>query len=178
MQNTKKKASFIEWVYPPIVDKLSAKKAAKYGVWAALFCSGATVLVVLINAMGASILGLNYLALIDAAIFGAIAFGIYKMYRAAAIIGLVLYLYERVYMFETQGNFGNTFQVVILVFMFINSIRGTFLYHKLETTVDEQKTSDVNLVGTSEQKMVCKKCGSDKIYKQQQCLNCGEPISI
>jgi hypothetical protein len=123
-----------EKILPSITDKLSAKKAAKHGIWASLFCSCTTILVVFINAIGLKILEVSYLALIDAVIFGIIAFGIYKMSRSAAIIGLVYYLYGRISMYIIEGSLGKPYYIIIFIIMFINSIRGTFLYHKYKTT--------------------------------------------
>lgn len=178
MQHVKKERSVKEWIMPTIEDQLSAKKVARNGVWAAAFCAAATILVVGLNAAGADILALDHWALVDAALFIAIAVGIHRMSRTAAVAGLLLYLLERVYMIENLGNPGTIIQVLVLTLMFISSVRATFLYHRLTRTVPVPPRAANPPSVPPIQKIICVKCGSDKIYKNQQCLNCGELITV
>ncbi len=73
-------------------------------------------------------------ALVDAAIFGIIAWGIYRMSRVAAVAGLVGYSLEKIYMQATLGSKvgSGLFVAVIIILAFINAVRGTFAYHRMK----------------------------------------------
>lgn len=112
----------LDWVWPSIVDVATAKKAANQGFWAAIFNAIVTITMTLLGTF-------TIWSLIDAVLFAAIAFGIYKTYRAASIIGLCLYILERVDSWISFGLPNTTPRVatfIILTLMFINSVRGTF----------------------------------------------------
>jgi hypothetical protein len=113
-----------------ITDIESAMSAAKQGLWACAWIAGSTILLVVLNAVGFRILDFNLSALLDAGIFLFLGWGTYKLNRAAAVAGLALFIYERVAMMATHGN-QITVLAVILVIMFINSVRGVFAYHKI-----------------------------------------------
>jgi hypothetical protein len=75
-------------------------------------------------------------ALIDAVLFGLIAFGIYKLWRTAAVIGLVLFISEKIFMvaigFSSPVQSSSALIVaLILVVCFVNGVRGTFAFHRL-----------------------------------------------
>jgi hypothetical protein len=108
--------------------------AVKQGVWAAGFVAVVTGIVALVAlSLHTAVLGLGASALVDSAIFAAVAYGIHKNSRFAAVSGLVIYLVERIYMFKAAGVHGGgaTAMVVILTLAFVTAIRGTFAYHKL-----------------------------------------------
>ena len=71
-------------------------------------------------------------ALVDAAIFAAVAVGLWRYSRTAAILGLAFYLIERVYMWSQFG-FHAVAMAVILTLAFVSGIRGTFSYHRLRS---------------------------------------------
>jgi hypothetical protein len=122
--------------FPTIVTLSDAQSTGRHGTWAACFIAGIMSLVAL-----ASILGRlpedfprDGWALIDAAIFGLIAWGIYRMSRVAAIAGLILYIIERIAMHVMLGRSYITaiFVTVMFLFAFINAVRGTFAYHRMQ----------------------------------------------
>lgn len=88
-------------LWPDIFDDTSAREAAAQGVWACVFIVGATILASILTSTAGRIavlrLGWNE-PIVVALIFGPIAFGILKMGRPAAIIGLILC---------SMGAFGN-----------------------------------------------------------------------
>ena len=64
--------------------------------------------------------------------FAAIGFGINKKSRAAAVIGLSLYILERTYMMAQGGvNSGGAVMTVLFALYFVHGVRGTFAYRKL-----------------------------------------------
>ena len=79
--------------WPEIVNDRSARKAAAQGVWASVFLVGASILAWLLtsNAASSSVPGLGWNSpLVAVLFFGPIAFGVQKMGRPAAVIGLAL----------------------------------------------------------------------------------------
>ena len=80
-------------LWPDIFSDRDARQAASQGVWACAFVVAATFLASILTSTpgGASVLGLGWNSpIVVAVIFAPIAFGIQKMGRPAAIIGLVL----------------------------------------------------------------------------------------
>lgn len=113
----------------------AAKKAAKGGMWAAFFVAGVTsIFAIIAMSTGKAVAGINGAAFLDAAIFIAIGIGIARLSRVAAVAGLVIYIAERIYMMSVNGPQG-ILLTIILTLVFINSVRGTFSYHRLTETV-------------------------------------------
>ncbi len=112
------------WIWPDTSDEKSVKEATRQGIWACAWVAGVTAIMAFLNSMS-----LDQSAFIDAFIFAVIGFGIYKYSRTAAIAGLAMYILERIYMWSTTGIKGPV-MALILILMFVNSIRGTFAYHK------------------------------------------------
>lgn len=119
------------WIWPEIIDDKSAEKAAKQGFWAALYCSGATILFVVLANFEPQFDAVNMYALTDAFLFTIIGFGIWRMSRTASVAGLLLYMFERAYAWTTSGP-KNPIIALIFVLLFIHSIRGTFAYHNFK----------------------------------------------
>lgn len=119
-----------DWIWPEITDLQSATGAARQGFWAAMAVAIITAAVAVLAHAGFQILDFNLEALVDAGLFAIIAWGIHRMSRTAAIGGLGLYLIERIHMWSTYGPKGLVL-TIIFTLMFINSIRGTFQYHKM-----------------------------------------------
>lgn len=113
----------------------SAKKAAKSGMWAAFVVAAiTTIFAIIAMANGKELAGIDGTALVDAAIFAAIGIGIARYSRVAAVAGLVIYVGERIYMMSVNGPQGILLSIIITL-AFINSVRGTFAYHRLTETL-------------------------------------------
>ena len=119
--------------WPSVGTVEGAKGAAKAGFIAA-------VLVALITAAFATwalysngpVAGfIDPWAYLDAVLFGAIAFGIYKESRAAAVVGLLLYLVEKGYQVVLTGQLQGAVMTILFVLFFVSGIRGTFALHRL-----------------------------------------------
>ena len=117
----------------PVIDGVQAARwAVKQGLFAAVFCSCATVVFAVwahYSAEVAETTGLNLLALLDAAIFAAIAVGMYFNSRLAAVAGLLLYVVERVGMWRVTKA-SNLVLIVILTLCYVAGVRGTFALHR------------------------------------------------
>lgn len=114
--------------WPPIVDQASARAVSRQAMWASLVVAGITVIVSQMQ-----VLGLNNWALLDAGLFVTIAYGIHRMSRVVAVAGLLLFLVERVVMFQSSGRTGGLVALAILV-AFIHGVRGTIAFHRLRKT--------------------------------------------
>ena len=119
-----------KWYWEDVSDVSGAEKAMTGGMWAALVVAGITSLVVALSFAGVKIFGIGASALLDAAIFAAIAFGIKRKSRFAAVAGLILYILERVCMMQRTGA-GGLVMGVVFTLLFINAARGAFAYHRM-----------------------------------------------
>ena len=120
-----------------IETKEQAKEAARWGYYAAFAVTFFTVLLLLERYAGLikEYSWINYQALIDAALFLFIGFGIRKMSKTAAICGLILYVGQNIWKVEKLGvHFFTPFRLFwALCFLaaFVQGVRGTYAYHKL-----------------------------------------------
>src|SRR5215469_14697283 len=125
------------WFWPDVSNPDEAKKACKVAMWCAIFVAGVTTLFSLLAMSGA--LKMNNIpvdgsALIDAALFACIAFGLSRYSRFAGVAGFVLFLIERIYMLSKAGPAaGGLFFGIFLLLGFLNGMRGALAYHKLQT---------------------------------------------
>ena len=127
--------SFIDLLSLTIEDVDSAKKAARLGLYASMFVSAFGIIWIVFK-QPELIAEYGYGVFIDSLVFALIAWGIYKMSRTASVLGLLFYLFQQIVAYPS---FGFEFKVrrimmpAILILMFINSIRGTFAFHKYKS---------------------------------------------
>ncbi|MBE9098814.1 hypothetical protein [Vacuolonema iberomarrocanum] len=110
-----------------------ARNVARQGVWAAsLVAVITTVMIFVVQSFGdvGDVPPLSAWTFIDVGLFVAIAIGIHKMSRVAAVSGFTLYLLGRIYAWSHTGA-GNVFVSVLFFLAFLNAIRATFAYHRL-----------------------------------------------
>jgi chromate transport protein ChrA len=126
-------------LWPPTDDDEGARRAALQGCYAAGFSAAVTTLAALAAAFGKGFWGSNLANLIDAAIFAAIAWGIYRMSRSAAVLGLAWYLVGRLDFWVRFPNAPWAILLVVALFalMYVNSIRGTFSYRRRPRASDQ-----------------------------------------
>jgi hypothetical protein len=118
------------WAWPEIIDEDSARSAAHLaGGWAAVVAGLTTLLAVISMASETSIMGSGPWSLLDAALFGVVAWRVWCGSRAWAIAGLSLYLLEIGFSLATRGS-GVGILTIIIVLALINGVRGTFELHK------------------------------------------------
>jgi len=128
------------WYWPPVSDIALARSAAIQGVGAALVIA---VCSLIFAGMVAADVGLfselgfdssqAWDLVFGAAVYFAIAWGIHRSSRIAAVLGLVLYLLDRAVMLgQLSPKFGIGLVVALPVLVaFVNGVRGTFAYHRL-----------------------------------------------
>ena len=122
------------WFWPDVTTPDGAKGACRAAMWCAVFVAGITTVVALIAIAGIKGIPIpvDGSALLDAAIFGVIAFGLSRCSRIAGVAGFVLFLYERVYMIAKSGFLmGGGILGVVLLIAFFHGMRGAFAYRKL-----------------------------------------------
>lgn len=117
------------WAWPEITDEESARSAAHMaGGWAAAV-TGLTTLLVVINMLSSSrILGIGPSALLDAALFGIVAWRVWNGSRPWAIAGLSLYALEIAWN-VVHNPPGIGILTIIILLALINGVRGTFRLH-------------------------------------------------
>jgi hypothetical protein len=117
------------WAWPEIIDEDSARDAArKAGGWAAVV-AGLTGLLALISLSGSSWFGITPWSLVDAALFGVVAWRVWNGSRAWAVAGLSLYSLEVLFSIVTHPP-GVGILTIIILLALINGVRGTFALHK------------------------------------------------
>jgi hypothetical protein len=124
-------------IFPQIESLSDACRVARQGTWAACFVAGMTAVLALVSIAAPTPLGIpvNAWSLIDAVIFGIIAWGIYRLSRVAAVMALIYYMIGQVSMIAASFESGRKYSVgpiaILMILAFVNSIRGTFAYHRL-----------------------------------------------
>lgn len=121
------------WVWPAVDTPEAARYAVRQAFWGAIFVCAVTALLAFIAMSSSARLPVGPSALVDAAIFGAIAFGLWKESRVAAVAGLVVYAIERFHMMTVSPprGAGTLLVIVALTCAFIGGIRGTFALHEM-----------------------------------------------
>ena len=137
MANSKQKQAF--WI--AINSKETARQVSRQAVWAAGLVAVITAAFAAFSISQQGTLPDNFpkadaWAFWDAGFFAAIAWGIYKMSRVAAVAGLVLYVAEQILMRmdNPKASGSGIFLAVVIVLAFINGVRGTFAYHRFHRT--------------------------------------------
>lgn len=124
------------WIWPQITDSESARSAAHGARTAALLCAGLTLVFTVLAMAGIEFfqsLGLNAWSLADVVLFLLVAWGIHRMSRTAAVLGLLLYVAEK--LMAGNGAKG-IIMTIVFTLLFIGGVRGTFAYHQYKTKGD------------------------------------------
>lgn len=129
--------------WPDVSSIENAKKAAGYGVGAAIFVAIVTAgLATWALIAQKTVVGfVDAWAYVDAVVFFAIAFGIYKESRFAAIAGLVLYVFEKWFQLQVTGELKGAVLAIFMIMFFISSVRGTYALRRLRAQVSDQSTA-------------------------------------
>lgn len=118
-----------EAFWPSLRTSESVDKAIQQGVVASLICAAITTVIIVLAMTGVmQLFGIGPEAFFDVAIFCAIAFGIWKKSRVAALSGLLFYLLQQAFTVIEQGRF--SILMILFTLFFVNSVRGTFRWHQ------------------------------------------------
>lgn len=125
-------------LWPEMDSQKHAKNAAKQAVGAALFSAVITAALAIASVYGYSVPGfVDVYSLIDVAFLVVLAYGIWKMSRAAAGIALIYFVFSSIVVL-TEGGTGSIVVRMFFLLAYINGIRGTFAYHKMNKTTGLQ----------------------------------------
>ena len=138
-EESKKNPSY-SWFLPEIIDEESARKAAKQGVWACFILVSLTFIFLVAAFYGENFYKVLYLSLIEIALCLIIAWRINAMSKVAAILGLYYYIISIICDFLIFG-LSNVALKIIVLFGFINSLRGTNAFHKYRNNKSVQVIS-------------------------------------
>lgn len=117
------------FLWPDIRDAASAQAAARLAMWAAFACSGITALTAFLANNGVTLVGDGpQMAVQRASLYGLLAIGIHRLSRSAAVLSLLIFLLERT---RDSGPIALT---IILLICFVNGVRGTVAFHRLQLT--------------------------------------------
>jgi len=121
-------------VFRKISNMTEAKDAAMAGAGSAGFVVVATIFVILIGKLSST-------ALVDAAIFSVVCWRIFKMSRAWAVAGLIIFILEKVVQIS-EGTIPTASGAIIVgLFVlagFVWGVRGTFAFHKIKVAETTQ----------------------------------------
>lgn len=123
--------------WPNVDTEANAKKLLWYGVVSALFSAIITALLAAWS-LGARKQAFGFItpfAFIDAIIFLALAFWIYKGSRVATIVALGYFLLEKVWQIQRTGALHGAWLAIILVICYLIAIRGAFALHHFRNKV-------------------------------------------
>ena len=121
---------------PDIGDCVSARRVALQGFAAAILQVGAALVFAARTSFRTSFGGLGTATfLIAAVMFGAVAIGIWRLSRGAAVAGLVFFLLNLIWLLLTSHTLTDIAGTIVLTILFalllVNGIRGTFACHRL-----------------------------------------------
>lgn len=128
---TEKRKTNMWW--PDVSTLEAARQARMYGVWAAAITALLTSLLAAWS-LGAGKEAFGFVdawAFLDAAMFAAIGFGIYKGSRFAALAGLILFVAEKILQVAMTGKLGGFIMAFLFVLLYITAVRATFALHRL-----------------------------------------------
>ncbi|GAB4131647.1 MAG: hypothetical protein Fur0046_00750 [Cyanobacteria bacterium J069] len=125
--------------FPPVDSVAAARRVDRQGMIASLFIAAVTTAFAIASTKNALPSNFNRdlfnpMLFVDALLYGAIAWGIHRLSRIAAIAGLSLYLFSRILLYVSgmpTNSVGMAITTIISI-AFINAIRATFAYHHFQ----------------------------------------------
>jgi hypothetical protein len=123
-------SSLFRLLWPEIDDADTAKAASRLGVFGALLYSVASAAMVTYHLLHIQtpVSWATAIAYLDAAIFAVLALGIFRLWRSAAIVAVVLLAAEQL-LGAIRVHATGILSIVLVLFM-ISGARGTVLFHK------------------------------------------------
>ncbi|MGB2936893.1 MAG: hypothetical protein WBD05_01640 [Phycisphaerae bacterium] len=137
---TKKATNRFRWLWPSVHTLQSAHKATRVAFWFAL-------VVAVVTAVFSVLAIYSPWSLLDAALFGAVAIGLYRHSRVAAVACLFLYAYDMVgHCMLPEGAIppSGYWWAIRLLFtlVFLGGIRGAFSYHRLKRAAAQEQGNE------------------------------------
>jgi hypothetical protein len=123
-----------EWAWPPVDTPQSARFAVRQAFWGALFVCGAAAVFTFISMTRSGLrLPIGPAALVDAAFFGVIAFGIWKESRLVTVAAWTVFVLAQFYtlIVSAPRTVSGLFLFAALLLAFMGAIRGTLALHEM-----------------------------------------------
>jgi hypothetical protein len=129
-------ASGFKNFWPDVTDLESARATAKRGWQAAFVVSSLTAIIASIAAVRGPFLGYDAWSFVDAAFTAVIGWRIMRMSRAWAVVGLAYWLVNLASraIDPSSVRLSGMGVAIIMLFGFINGVRGTFAHRRLQKT--------------------------------------------
>lgn len=122
----------LAFFWPATNSHDKAVLAARQGFIASLFISCISPIYLILRLVSMQSLQYFYIIFIPVIVYALLAVLIFKLSRIAAILGLILALPALVFSISNPGLL--LIVPIALTLSFINSIRGTFAYHRIKRT--------------------------------------------
>jgi hypothetical protein len=110
-------------LWPDLGTLPGIESAIDNGKATAFAIAGITLLLVLFRMFPAA-------SLMDAAIYAGFGYGIGRKSRTCAILALIFYAGIQIWAYLSGRGGWNVVLVVIIIFLFVNAVRGTIAYHR------------------------------------------------
>ncbi|MGN6094070.1 MAG: hypothetical protein ACTHOL_17105 [Luteibacter jiangsuensis] len=137
----KSKPANVWW--PDVGNLDQASSASDMGFAAASLVAGVNAIAATLSlVLHTAVIGVDASAYVDATLFALAGWGIRRRSRVAALAGLLLFLFEKVYQLITQPKSIMGLALALVLLMgFVNAVRGNFAYHRFvpEGFVPEEK---------------------------------------
>jgi len=139
------------WLWPSVQTLQCAHKATRSAFWCAVVLAAVTALLSLLAASGVQAVlnaGISPWSLLDAALFVAIAIGLYRHSRFAAVAGLALYVAGTLVAWSETG-IPPSYRLgmgIIFTLALIGGVRGTFAYHRMKQADTHDPAQDQSAV--------------------------------
>jgi len=143
---------FRTWFWPDVAIRRKAQGAIDEAFWVAIGVSTIAALMALVGSRE----GIRVGALLEALFLAFVALGIRLRMRSAAVLALVLFVADRVYLFFAFHPL-NVLLYLAISLALLNGVRGTFAYRRLppkpaDMPTIEQAFQRIKQLPPSEQK--------------------------
>jgi hypothetical protein len=122
--------------WPELSTTTDAERAVKVAAYVAFFVAALTGLVSLLALLSVTQI-LSGWAILDALLFGVLGFFILKGSRAAAVLGLILYVIELVAALAATGNPAGLVVGLFFTSAFLSGVRGAYSLHRLRGSAND-----------------------------------------
>jgi hypothetical protein len=121
--------------WPELSTATEAERAVKGAAYVAFFVAALTGLVSLLSLLSVTQI-LSGWAILDALLFGVLGFFMLRGSRAAAVLGLILYVIELVAAIAATGNPAGLIVGLFFTSAFISGVRGAYVLKRLKDGAD------------------------------------------
>jgi len=126
----------LDIIWPDFSLKENTISMSRFGA-GALIVVGIVTAISDINGIFDQNIRINEIPIILAVVYFTMAFGISKFSRIAALLGFILFLSHSAMVLQTNYDSSTGFGVFFFGLILLNTIRGTFAYHKYKSVEND-----------------------------------------